>query len=338
MQADAGVQARLMSLLPEEAHILAPLRVASVPSDHPYVRHLSPLVDDGIVLRLPDPPVPGAPVGQWWPSPVLTPAWLREQHGRYDVVHVHFGFEHLSAADVEEVVRTLHALDVPLVLTVHDLQNPHLHDQAPYDAALAAMVRGASEVVTLTPGAAAEVRRRFGRHARVLPHPHVVPLERLERPRPPRTGVIGLHRKARANVAADAVLPVLQDVVSSLPGGQLHPGHDHRLSDDELWDHLESLDVLVLPYLFGTHSGFVEACHDLGTPVVAARVGHVAEQHPLHSYDVGDPRSLGAALRRAYVQGPGHKADPEVRSAQRAALAEAHTTLYVRVARAAVAA
>jgi len=312
--------------------------VASVPSDHPYVRHLSPLVEDGSVVRLPDPPVPGAPAGQWWPSPVLTPAWLRAQVGRYDVVHVHFGFEHLSAQEAQEVVGALRALGVPLVLTVHDLQNPHLHDQAPYDAVLAVLVRAAAEVVTLTAGAAAGLRRRFGRAALVLPHPHVVPLERLAQPRPPRTGLVGVHRKARANVAAQAVLPVVQDVVAMLPGARLHPGPGHRLGDDELWDHLASLDVLVLPYLFGTHSGFVEACHDLGTSVVAARVGHLAEQHPVHSYDLGDAGSLRAALVQAYTRGPGQPANPSARGAERTALAAAHASLYARVVRPGVAA
>jgi hypothetical protein len=123
-----------------------------------------------------------------------------------------------------------------------------------------------------------------------------------------------------------------------MPGARLHPGHDRRLSDDELWDHLASLDVLVLPYLFGTHSGFLEACHDLGTAVVAPRVGHLAEQHPLHSYDVGDASSLAAALRRAYAQGPVQSADPSERAAQRVVLADAHAALYARVVRAVVAA
>lgn len=313
----------------EEAHILAPLRVASVPSDHPYVRHLSPLVDDGRVVRLPDPPVEGAPPGQWWPSPVLTPAWLRQHAGTYDLVHVHFGFEHLSVEQVEDVVR---ALDVPLVVTVHDLQNPHLHDQAPHLAALTVLVRAATEVVTLTAGAAEEVQRRFGRDARVLPHPHVVPLERMAQPRPARTGLVAVHRKARANVDADAVLPVVRDVVTALPGAQLHPGPERRLSDDELWDHLASLDALVLPYAFGTHSGFVEACYDLGTPVVAPRIGYLAEQHPVHAYEPGDEASLRAALHAAWAAAP--QSDPAERAGRRAAqrteLADAHAALYAR--------
>lgn len=31
-------------------------------------------------------------------------------------------------------------------------------------------------------------------------------------------------------------------------------------SDDELWSYLEALDLSVLPYRFGTHSGWLEAC------------------------------------------------------------------------------
>ena len=55
--------------------------------------------------------------------------------------------------------------------------------------------------------------------------------------------------------------------------------HDY-FSDDELWDYLHALDVSVLPYRFGTHSGWLEACHDLGTTVVAPTCGFYAEQRP----------------------------------------------------------
>ena len=43
--------------------------------------------------------------------------------------------------------------------------------------------------------------------------------------------------------------------------------------DADLWDYLEGLDVSVLPYRFGTHSGWLEACYDLGTPVLAPTAG-----------------------------------------------------------------
>ena len=46
-------------------------------------------------------------------------------------------------------------------------------------------------------------------------------------------------------------------------------------TDDELWDYLSSLDLCVLPYRFGTHSGWLEACVDLGTGVLVPNVGHL---------------------------------------------------------------
>ncbi len=317
------------SLPPRRPPIVRPLHVASVPCDHPYVAHLEPLDGPGSVLRLPDPPVPGAPAGQWWPSRVLDPGWLRRQ--RPDVLHVHFGFEHLSEAELAGIVQTLAEIGCPLVLTVHDLANPHLSDQAAHLSALAVLVAAAAAVLTLTPGAAAEIEQRWGRAAAVLPHPHVVPLDRL-RPRPRRdTFVVGLHDKPRAgndpSSARDELTRTLQEL-----GGRLSPTPARRLTDDALWDRLRELDVLVLPYRHGTHSGFLEACADLGTTVVASRVGYLSEQQPHLRYDREVPGSLAAALRRAYDERPRWQVSRADRARQRTRLAEAHTALYEQVA------
>ena len=305
------------------------LRIASVPSDHVYVRHLEPACGPSPWVRLADPPVPGAPPGRWWPSPVLEPAWLRSNAATFDLVHVHFGFEHRSAEQLRAMVGLLRSLGKPLVLTVHDLRNPHLADQAVHDEGLDVLVPAADVLITLTPGAADEIARRWSRGAVVLPHPHVVGLDRLARPRPERTGfVVGLHATRRANDGSTLVRETLADVVSILPGARLHPGHARRPTDDELWDHLASLDVLVLAYRFGTHSGFVEACHDLGTTVVAADTGHLVEQQPILTYDLAEPASLDAALRRAYDERPSWRAEPGARARQREELAAAHAALY----------
>lgn len=305
------------------------LRIASVPSAHVYVRHLEPVSGPPLWTRLADPPVPGAPPGQWWPSPVLEPAWLRRHAADYDIVHVHFGFEHRSARELRAMVGVLRALGKPLVLTVHDLDNPHLADQAVHHAGLDVLVPAADVLVTLTPGAAGEIARRWSRRATVLPHPHVVGLHRIGRPRPASDGfVVGLHTTRRANDGSALVRGILGAVLADLPGARLHPGHDHRLGDDELWDHLSALDVLVLAYRFGTHSGFVEACHDLGTTVVAAGTGHLVEQQPILVYDLGSPSSLAAAIRRAHDERPTWRADPAARARQRQELAAAHARLY----------
>ena len=88
--------------------------------------------------------------------------------------------------------------------------------------------------------------------------------------------------------------------------------HDY-FSDDELWDYLNALDVSVLPYRFGTHSGWLEACFDLGTAVVAPSCGFYAEQRPCLTYRHDETRldagSLAAAVRAAYEQSPAPRAD-----------------------------
>ena len=54
--------------------------------------------------------------------------------------------------------------------------------------------------------------------------------------------------------------------------------------DAELWDYFQGLDLSVLPYRFGTHSGWLEACYDLGTPVLVSDCGFYAEQRPCLTY------------------------------------------------------
>jgi glycosyltransferase involved in cell wall biosynthesis len=107
--------------------------------------------------------------------------------------------------------------------------------------------------------------------------------------------------------------------------------HDF-LPDDDLWRYLASLDVSVLPYRFGTHSGWLEACRDLGTTVVAPSCGYFAEQGPVlgytHDEESFDPDSLAAALTRAHEERPRWGASLEDRRAQRVAVADAHARLY----------
>ena len=74
--------------------------------------------------------------------------------------------------------------------------------------------------------------------------------------------------------------------------------HDY-FTDDELWRYLSSLDVSVLPYRFGTHWGWLEACRDLGTAVIAPTCGYFADQAPVLSYQHDE-----AGLRPGVV-GPG---------------------------------
>lgn len=349
--------------------------VASVPSSHVYVRHLAALEDDG-VRRLPDPDPtdPSRSTEQtWWPPVMLDPAWVAAHE--FDVLHVHFGFDRWRPEELAAVVDEVHRTGRRFVYTVHDLRNPHHPSPELHEAQMQVLLARADEVVTLTPGAAAEIERRWGRRAHVLPHPHVVALPTMQSIQSVRRGAgrrrtefrVGLHLKSlRPNMDPMAVLPALVESVAELPGGVLQvnghsdvlrPGgarydaelsrflcredargalrlhvHDY-FSDSQLWSYLASLDVSVLAYRFGTHSGWLEACRDLGTAVVAPACGYYADQGPVHSYVLDEQHfeadSLRLAVRAAYDARPATPVTVAERVLQRTQLAAAHRALYL---------
>lgn len=303
------------------------IRVAAVPAAHPYVRAVT---DERFVEVCADPPPPGAAQGQWWPPQVLLPAWLEEHAADLDLVHVHFGSESYAAEELAETVRTLNRLRLPLVYTVHDLENPQLRDQAAHDAALRVLIGGADALTTLTAATAADVERRFGRTSTVIPHPTLVNDETLPSGTPSPVTRVGVHlRDLRPNIDGvgttatlvraiadlrarganiEAVVRVNErvrdaDAAASIDalarnadGVRLE--RSARLDDDALVAWLADLDACVLPYTHGTHSGWAELCYDLAVPVAGTRVGHIAAQHPtdFHSFRIGDPVSLERAI------------------------------------------
>jgi len=348
------------------------LRVASIPSGHPYVRHA--LAGGGIDL-LPDPPPPGASGGQWWPPVMCDAAWVTANRHRFDVLHLHFGTESYPADHLRALVRALRAAGRPLVYTLHDLENPQLDEQTTHREHLDVLVPAAAEVVTLTAGAAAVIRRRWGRAAHVIPHPHVLA---FDADAPVGQGsaafVLGVHlRDIRPGIDAvrgvatllaavdalraqgvDAVARVqvnervrdddARDRVAALVGA--HPAAElrrsERLGDAALARSIADLDVAVLPYRTGTHSGWAELCWDLGVPVAGPRVGYAGEQHPedFAGFAAGDGDALARAVRRLLAEAPRPgSAGRAARLAERRrlrvagadAISAAHTALYERV-------
>ena len=348
------------------------VRVASVPAGHVYVRHLAAIDDSDGVIRLSDPPVAnGATAAQWWPPAMLDPGWVAGHRQDFDVFHVHFGFDAQSPERLMGLVEDLRAAGKPLVYTVHDLRNPHQADPQPHYEQLAVLIPSADAVVTLTSGAAREIERRWGRTSLVLPHPHVVDLARLANRRRRSRGrfIVGVHAKSlRASMNPLAVLEVLVPALRELPRAVLRVDvhndvmdprnarfnaelaaflydasgsgdlalhvHDY-FSDEELWSYLTALDVSVLPYRFGTHSGWLEACHDLGTTVIAPSCGYYAEQRPCLTYNHDeshlDAASLIDAVQRAYFQRPVWQAGIQDRLQERQRLAGAHRQLYKQI-------
>ncbi|NUJ86613.1 hypothetical protein HOW07_01135 [Plantibacter sp. MCCC 1A11337] len=306
-----------------------PIRVVSIPAAHPYVGRVSASPEIDV---LGDPPVEGAPSGVWWPPVALDPSWIRDHAADADLLHIHFGTESFPPGHVTACLEAAHEVGWSVVYTVHDLEHPQLEHQGAYGAQLDELVRGADALVTLTPGAAEGIRERWGREAMVIAHPSLlsddvdVPLVL------PSAGFrVGVHLKdLRPNVDAVGVVTTLIDAVERLRRrgadvvAEIRMHHvvrdpeardnvrrlvgrseaalliEHeRLDDLGLAIALGRLDVCLLPYRHGTHSGWLELCWDLGVSVaVPSGIGAYLEQHPddtVSAYDLGD----GASLERA---------------------------------------
>jgi hypothetical protein len=345
------------------------ITVASVPASHVYVRHLSDPDGRDAVVRLAD-PIPTdrrrVPWG-WWPPAMLDPAWVSANGEHFDLMHLHFGFDEKTPEQLHEMLDCLRERGRPLLYTVHDLRNPHQSSGRAHEKQLDVLVPGADALVTLTYGAAAEIERRWERRALVLPHPHVLELNQLEHTRSIREEfVIGVHAKSvRAGMDPLPVIGALTDLVGQLPHARLRvdlheevldpsnywydPGVGDALrslaaggaidlrvhpyfGDEQLWDYLACLDVSVLPYRFGTHSGWLEACYDLGTTVIAPDCGFYAEQGPVLSYHHDehglDADSLARAVLVAHERRPHWQATRAERLSERRRIAAAHRRLY----------
>ena len=327
-------------------------RVVTLPAAHAYVDAVVP-VGFRHDARPVDPAAPWAPDPLWDPE-----AWDAAAAG-VDVVHVHFGFDHVGPQTLRRWVEVTRRHGVRLVVTVHDLRNPHQRDPGLLDAQWQVLVPAADVVLTLTPGAAREVLDRFGREAVVVPHPAV-----FDGPAPvaTRPGLVGVHLKSFRTNLAD-VVPGLTAVAEGVAaaGGRLQVDAHTEVADDPRWEavraalagrpevttrvherfddvalqaYLTGLSVSVLLHRWGTHSGWVEACHDVGTAVVAPAVGYAVEQWPaVRTYPTDPDRgphldALHDAVVAAVQAPPATPADRAVRRRDLDAVRAAHARAY----------
>ena len=94
-------------------------RVLSHPPRHPYVDRFDDTVSR-VVHR--DEPMPRL-------DAYHDPDWVRRQRGDWDLVHLHFGHEHHPVERMVDVLDAHRSAGTPIVVTVHDLANPHLRPQ-----------------------------------------------------------------------------------------------------------------------------------------------------------------------------------------------------------------
>lgn len=334
------------------------VRLLTIPARHPYVEAVRPHSAT---------PVRSARVEGWAPDPFFDPGTVRAWADEIDVVHLHFGFEHLDPDGLDAWLWALDEAGLPLVYTAHDLRNPHHVYRIPHDGALDVLFATAGVVTTLTDGAAAELAARSRVRARVIPHPTLTdPSPRPTRHRPAELvpterGLVGMHLKSlRTNLVDPVTLVRAAARGAADAGGRLrvdvHPevADDPRLDglrddpsvevvvhprfdDAELTDYLRRVQVSVLPHRWGTHSGWLELCRDLGTTVVAPSCGYYREQWDAvvgyrndeqHGLDAD---SLRDAVAEALNRPPTPPADPAVRRAEADGIRDAHARIYAEL-------
>lgn len=340
------------------------IRVASVPATHVYVRHLChPLVD-----RLEDPSGDDLRTPCF-----LSPEWIRGHSDLFDVLHVNFGFEYYPTAQLIELCAALQDCRKGLAYTAHDLRNPNHSDPRKQNEVLDLWMSCADEIVTLTPSAAVDIRSKWGRSAHVIPHPHVIELDDMGILQQARVRHwdgyrIGIHFKSmRPNMVG---APLLRSALEAAqedgfrllihvhhevldPRSDRHDGAltslildtvgasdsvmDLRVhkyfADDELWSFMLAVDAVLLPYVFGTHSGFLEACRDLGTTVIAPSCGAFADQGAQYVFKANertgiDVSSLKAAMRAAHRAGRDTALTPAFRAVQQREIAQAYYDVF----------
>lgn len=229
--------------------------------------------------------------------------------GNVDTVHLHADFDHIAPDDMWAWCAALRRAGIRLAYTVYDIDAAHLVDQRAHHLRLAALVRHADELYTLTPSAGAEIAARWGRHALVVPHPQMVDDETVDaiRRRPPRSRPALVWLGAPGpNLDLDVVIDVVDrvhrpiEVVARLDGWH-GLGDDGRgrlldavgrstsselvitgdLDDTEFVELVAQRPALVLPYAWGTHCGFVRLATDLGVIALVPAVGCHADQGAL---------------------------------------------------------
>jgi hypothetical protein len=283
------------------------LRVAHLPATTPYARKLAPA---GISVANRADEASELPID-------LTFAALADGGSAdFEILHVH-SVEFASEAEISRAVEGCRARRQGFVATVHDLSPAYESPDSSFETKVDLVCTQASSVITLTTGAAERLRRTFaGRRwlerVTVIPHGWVIPAGSVQHharaaDQPVRYGLLGVFRPNRD------VWTAIVNWYYALQGEQatltlftraFEPRrlHDPALraaeilefaharqprvrivvrphpTDADVASFMREIDVLLLPYTSGSHSGQLELAFDAGVLPLTADVGLLREQ------------------------------------------------------------
>ncbi len=277
--------------------------VLSLPARHPYMAKLNR-----------DPIRFVNPGTDYLEDARLRPDFVLNSHpdNSYDVAHLHFSYDRTPMSDIESFVGELRARRKAFAWTCHSLvSNWGLPDEM-----RRFLYHHADEVIAPTQGCKQVLEQRFGVRAcgvRVAPLGYMLsPREALalsrltERKRDRLLLFLGEDRPNKGG--AEFISRFLSS--SDMKAVNLHVvlrGNSQRkqlglatvppnvflwtkdtYTNYEVANAFLSSSVVILPYLWGTHSGQIELARDCGTHVVSTDVGYFKEQHPAAFFVEGD--------------------------------------------------
>lgn len=295
----------------------APIRILHLPGRTPYARKLRSA--GMVIVNAPSAAAEGPPRD-------ATFEWLEScaSFDFFDVLHVQ-SIELARTASIGRVLQRCVAERKGIVFTLHELDPLFPVETPDFEQRVRHTAPFASTIITLTESAAEAITARWSidrSRIAVIPHGPILPPEHplWTRPRERKArftlGMFGGIRPNRSflTAAVNALhgLAATDITVNILTRGlnpiELSPGSeglalaqlaaaDPRLSlrllpfpsDEEIAEFVHRQDVLILPYLFGTHSGQLELAFDLGVPVVAPGFGCFRAQWQLHADAVPEP-------------------------------------------------
>lgn len=292
------------------------VRVVHLPSQTPYVRKI--VSADFSILN-------GTSTEHGIVPVTVSCEWLLERRPLdwLDVVHLH----HIEVEDLAMLERLLTACadaSVAVVFTAHDIGPMHGSTADQVWARLELVAKSNASWIGLTAGSIEQLHGRIPqlRSVRLVPHGYVVPPDLLaSRTRAASPGgalrylMYGAlranrdHRSTIANWSLSIAEPVARLNLLLRP---FNPADFERhdiptlltmirsdrritaamrgyISDSDVLTAGLQADALLLPYLFGSHSGQLEFAFDLGLVPVCSAVGYFRDQYRMHDGLVEEP-------------------------------------------------
>ncbi|EKE10597.1 MAG: hypothetical protein ACD_15C00235G0003 [uncultured bacterium] len=266
----------------------------------------------------------------------------------YDVVHIHFEYYLIPVDVLENLLKYFKKKNKPIVWTCHDRRS--LVEESPVGEYEQLLSRYADGITTLTEGCSKWLKLQYcpaKSGVKIIPHgylahPSIVEEQAKEVPKDRNlfTMLIGDFRKSKEfihsirdfleceDLSENARLQIIFRTGSTCPDDsstkeRLREFQEliknpritaicmENIPDEVIIKAFVSSHAVILPYLWGTHSGQLEMARDCGCHVVVSDVGYYKEQWNTvrtwaasQEWDLDQSRRYQEALTDVYIREP----------------------------------